>query len=360
MILIRSAGPSFSSYCKHLVTPMNNHDRQFLRAASVIHDHVCRNGPLPGTLHLPEYAWAQIQRLKRQVALAHDRGWHMAASSLAAELADKCREFQCQLESAFRDLSARNVPRQRPSVSAVYQDLLALRREFGEVEIDIETRELAVTTDTIELEGIVLGEFQIRLAWTKIGQGSQPYRVVALDPHPAARRDDVTHPHVQDERLCEGDGRAAIAAALIDGRFYEFYLLVDRLLHNYGRGSGYVELDCWHGVPCTDCGATLSEDDRYYCHACDSILCESCSPSCQGCDNSFCSGCLRQCDACGDDFCSNCLDSCIACRKRFCENCREGSLCKSCYEELYPEEPQNDTSDNSPGEANCLAGQANE
>ena len=131
-----------------------------------------------------------------------------------------------------------------------------MRQEFGEVEIDLKAHELAVTTETIELEGVVLGEFQIRLTWTEIGHGSQPYRVVALDPHPAARRDDVTHPHVQDERLCEGEGRSAIAAALAEGRLYEFFLLVDQLLHNYGRGSGFVEMDDWEGVPCSDCGAS--------------------------------------------------------------------------------------------------------
>ena len=339
---------------------MNKIDRQLLRAAIAIHDHACRIGPLPGAIHLPEYAWAQIQRLKRQIALARDRGWHSAAGALAADLANVCQSFQRQLETSFRDVAVRNTPRLRPSVSAVYQDLLALRQEFGAVEIDLKAHELAVTTDTIELEGVLLGEFQIRLTWTEIGRGSQPYRVVALDPHPPARRDDVTHPHVQDERLCEGEGRSGIAAALAECRLYEFYLLVDQLLHNYGRGSAYVEMADWEGVPCSDCGATLSDGDRYYCHACDSTLCESCSPCCQGCDNSFCSGCLRQCAACGYEFCSNCLNSCTVCHKRFCENCREGSMCKSCYEELYPEEPQDDATCNSPGETTGLAGQASE
>jgi hypothetical protein len=207
------------------------------------------------TIYLPDYTWAQIQRLKRQITLAQERGWHAAASLLAIDLADTCRDFHRRLETAFRGMDARNVPRLQPTVSAIYRDLLALRQEFGEVEIDLAAREVAVTTDTIELEGVSLGDFQIRLTWSEIGHGSQPYRVVALDPHPPARRDDVTHPHVQDEKLCEGEGRPAIAAALAESRFYDFFLLVDQLLHNYGRGSAYVELDQWNGVPCSDCGA---------------------------------------------------------------------------------------------------------
>ena len=123
------------------------------------------------------------------------------------------------------------------SVSAIYLDLRALESEFEEVEIDLKTHELVVTTDAIELDGVLLGEFQIRLTWTDIGDSSPPYRVVALDPHPSARRDDVTHPHVQDEQLCEGEGRTAIAAALADSRFHDFFLLVNRLLHTYGRGT---------------------------------------------------------------------------------------------------------------------------
>ena len=355
---IRPAGPFFAQTIS--VISMNKSDKELLRAAIAIHDHAHRQGPLPGTIHLPEYAWAQIQRLRRQINVAQERGWHLAASSLAAELAETCRSFHRQLETAFHDLPTRDLPRLRPNVSAIYQDLLALRNEFDEVEIDLKAHELTVTTDTIELEGVLLGNFQIRLDWTQTGLVSQPYRVVALDPHPASRRDDVTHPHVQDERLCEGDGRPAIAAALAEGRFYEFFLLVDQLLHNYGRGSAFVELEDWEGVPCSDCGTSLSDDERYYCHGCDSTLCESCSPSCQGCENTFCCGCLRECAACGYDFCSNCLESCTVCRKRVCESCREGRMCKSCYQELYPEESQDDLSDDFPGETACLAGQASE
>ena len=222
---------------------MNKTDKELLRAAIAIHDQAHRQGPLPDTIQLPEYAWAQIQRLKRQINMAQERGWHLAARSLTVELANSCRSFHRQLETAFRRLPTESMPALRPTVSAVYQDLLALRNEFDDVEIDPKAHELAVTTDTIELDGVLLGDFQIRLDWSQIGLVSQPYRVVALDPHPASRRDDVTHPHVQDERLCEGDGRAAIAAALAEGRFYEFFLLVNQLLHNYGHGSAFVELD---------------------------------------------------------------------------------------------------------------------
>ena len=90
---------------------MNKIDRQLLRTAIAIHDHACRTGPLLGAIHLPEYAWAQIQRLKRQISLAQDRGWHSAASVLAADLADTCQNLQRQLETSFRDAAVPNLPR---------------------------------------------------------------------------------------------------------------------------------------------------------------------------------------------------------------------------------------------------------
>jgi hypothetical protein len=192
------------------------------------------------------------------------------------------------------------------------------------------------------LEDVHLGNFEIRLDWGDLGR-HQPYRVVALDPHPAARREDVTHPHVQEGSLCEGEGSLAIRAALAECRLHDFFLLVSQLLHTYGRGSAYVELDNWFGVPCDDCGDSLDEDERYYCHRCEATLCGNCSVSCQGCDDSYCSGCISTCAACDSDYCTACLDTCPVCKKRFCENClEEGGLCRSCHEEKRNEEEKKD------------------
>ena len=108
--------------------------------------------------------------------------------------------------------------------------------EFEAVDIDLGEHELSVTTDRIVLEGINLGSFKIRLDWHLLGFSSA-YRVMALDPNPAAKNEDITHPHVQDGNLCEGEGRSAVQAALEECRLYDFFLLVSRLLHTYGRGK---------------------------------------------------------------------------------------------------------------------------
>jgi len=218
-------------------------DRKLFRTAVVIQEQSQRQRPVPETVYLPEYSWNHLQQLKHRIARARERGWHLAAQSLFSDLADACRDLRRDLENSLRELASRTKLRLPVNASAICQDLRALESEFGEVKIDFKTHELAVTTDTIELDGVFLGAFEIRLDWNRIHQSAQPYRVVALDPHPSARRDDVTHPHVQDEQLCEGEGRVAIAAALAESRFHDFFLLVNQVLHTYGRGSAYVELD---------------------------------------------------------------------------------------------------------------------
>ena len=336
---------------------MSKLDKRLFRAAMAIHGQLSRQEPLPEAVYLPDYYWETASTLRRRIARARERGWHLAAQNLLGELADTCRHLQRATETATRGIAQHTLPRLPVSASAIYLDLVALQREFGGVDINLKQQELTVTTETIELEGILLGEFEIRLHWDRIGQGPQPYRIVALDPHPAARRDDVTHPHVQEELLCEGDGRPAIAAALSQSRLNDFFVLVNQILHTYGRGSAYVETDAWYGIPCDDCGASINEDDRYYCNACDSTLCESCSPSCQGCSNTYCSSCLRQCAACECDYCSSCLEVCPICRKRFCADCRQEGMCMTCYEKTHEEEPENDSFDDSPSEEVSLAGE---
>ena len=252
-------------------------------------------------------------------------------------MADELDNFRSHLETAVRTLQSDRPERHVSSVSDLYRDILALREEFEEVEIDLGEHQLSVTTDRIVLEDIHLGRFDIRLNWRRLGSSST-YRVVALDPNPASKCDDITHPHVQDERLCEGEGHIAIRGALAEGRLYDFFLLVSQVLDTYGQGSAYVELANWTGSPCEDCGSSVGEDDSYYCRHCDRTLCSDCSVSCQGCNESCCSGCLQQCAGCGLEYCSSCLATCPVCRKRFCEDCREAGLCQSCHKKKQEED----------------------
>ena len=58
-----------------------------------------------------------------------------------------------------------------------------------------------------------LGPFKIVLDWSDLS-ATKPDQVIALEPNGAAGDDDVTHPHVHDRTLCEGEGRVPIRNAL--------------------------------------------------------------------------------------------------------------------------------------------------
>jgi hypothetical protein len=319
-----------------------------LRAAVLIHEQLAGRSFQANSLYLPEHSWNHIQRVRRHIQKAHTRGWFRAVEVLGNDLANALRSFQHEVENVVHTLATHTQSRTPVSPSDIYRDILAIGREFDGVGVNFPLHELVVTTDDIELEHIYLGRFDIRLDWQRLGESSA-YRVVALDPHPAAKSEDITHPHVQDEQLCEGEGRAAIRAALLECRLYDFFLLVSQLLHTYGRGSAYVELNNWSGVPCDDCGTSTAEGDRCYCNHCDSVLCDSCASTCEGCDATHCSECLGRCVGCGCSYCAACLATCPVCHKHFCENCREGRLCNSCFEKQHNEEkdddePHNDSS----------------
>ena len=250
---------------------MNPTNKPAIRAATCIHAQLTENPRHDRRICLPEYSWNNIQQLRRQIDLARGRGWHRAAARLTEELAyplDNCRR---ELDNACRLLQSNPTERRVSSVSDIYRDIAALDDEFEDVEINLAENTLSVTTDDIVLGDMRFGRFVIRLEWQRLGE-TQPYRVVALDPNPSAKRDDVTHPHVQDEQLCEGEGRAAVQAALAEGRFHDFFLLVSQTLQTYARGSAFVELDDWNGIPCDQCGSLVDDDSRYSCDRCGDTL----------------------------------------------------------------------------------------
>ncbi len=320
-------------------------NERFVEAAIVLHERLVGKRQVVNAICLPAYAWENILKTHRQIETARKRNWQGAARRLCEDLSIELSDCRRQLDELCRKLDdTGRSSDHHVSASDIYRDLVALEDEVESLEVDLNAKVISVTTEAIELDDVYLGPFEIRLEWQLLGQSHQPYRVVALDPHPAAKSDEITHPHVQDERLCEGDGRPAIAAALAAGRLFDFFVLVSQVLHTYGRGSAYCELDNWSGEPCSDCGSYVDEDERYYCHRCDAVLCDGCSHSCQGCDESYCSGCLAQCTVCGYEFCSSCLENCRDCHKRVCDDCREAGRCRRCHQEQQ-EENEHDASE---------------
>lgn len=287
---------------------------------------------------LPEWEWNLVRAAHTRWQAAYIRGWWAAASLSQERLVAELEGLAKQLRNRTTYLQALQ-RREPPSLRDLYADLLTLAEEFADLKLDGPV--VSVTTEPIALEGIELGAFRIGLDLDRL-DGDMPYSIEALEPNPAASNEETTHPHVHGSRLCPGEGRAAINAALADGRLLDFFVLVDRVLHHYARGSAYVELSNWFGMPCHDCDCTVGENEGTSCYGCEERLCGDCYLVCGGCSECFCAGCMERCGRCEEYTCSGCLIRCDRCRRDVCESCREGELCETCREELLEEEEEHE------------------
>lgn len=285
---------------------------------------------------LPEEDWRELRRLAARRAAARFRGWRSAEVRARGEFLHDLERFSRRLHDWVGELR-RGERRRLPSATLLYEELAATEREFGGLEVD--GAAVCVTTAAVVLEGMPLGPFRIRLDVDRVGRDA-PFTVTALEPNPAASSDEITHPHVNGERLCVGEGRGAIAAALAEGRLTDFFLIVDRILHTYAEGAAYVELNRWRGVPCRDCADVMDADDAYGCRGCDESLCGDCLVGCADCGDGYCSGCIDRCAECEQSCCGRCLTACLRCRGRRCESCLEENVCTTCREDLEDAEQQ--------------------
>jgi hypothetical protein len=301
--------------------------KQLWRAAELIHTQASQWQLANGRVALPTDNWCEFSQLQRRRQRAIQSGWNRAARSLLAESVTTANALRLEFDELCRQL--RQQPLAPPSMAEIYRDLVSLRQEFEDVMVDFEEQELCVKTAPIIFNHLDLGDFEIRLKWTRINEPCS-YRVVALNPSPARSNSDVTHPHISNEQLCEGDGRAAVRAALAGLRLSDFFLLVGRLLATYAQGRAYVELDEWRGEPCHGCGCGVDSDDRSYCQRCDETFCNDCIESCSFCDESHCSDCLEVCAHCDLRLCSSCLDACSVCGTNLCSDCLTQERCAEC------------------------------
>ena len=265
----------------------------------------------------------QIVSIHHRLTLCRQHHLSLARTKVYEELADLLRLLPGIVEqlSPLIPQNSDILP-----VAELVKELEHLEDEFPQWRYDPKAGELIVVTEPITLEEMNFGPFEIRLAIDHLGEGGGrarhgSYKVVALEPRPASSNEAVTHPHVSDEQLCEGDATTPLRAALAEGRIGDFFILVKCVLETYNSASPYVALDQWEGYSCHECGSTTSEDDTYYCEGCDHDYCSECTSYCRCCDNSRCGSCLENCPSCGKRICSECLLTCDECESRCCKSC---------------------------------------
>ena len=323
---------------------MSSIQRRLLRAACRIRTGYLAAQQQPRPLELPHDAWRELETAYRLGSEACRRGWEIASRRKRDSFISALDWLESQLR-AQRAALDRSAPA-LPTLRLIYEELTAIEGEFPAVEWA--EGELLITTEPVTLEGIKFGPFQIGLQLNRLSD-EMPFSVTALEPNPAASCSDTVHPHVNSRKLCAGHGRAAISAALADGRLYDFAVVVNQILHTYGEGSAYVELRDWDGVRCHDCDSTVADEDTCTCSHCDERVCGDCLNSCGSCGDGYCGGCIDRCARCEEFSCSGCLTPCDRCRRYVCSSCREDELCETCREDLEAED-ELETSDESADE----------
>ncbi len=284
-----------------------------------------------------------LQALDRKLGLCDAHEWDAAAAKLMDAAEWVFRDLASRIDAVVRAIAT--CDNDVPLVGEIYQELRQTEAEFDELRHEDEENLLFVSTDRIELEGVDLGEFEIQLQLPKLAkpQIHAAYRVVALDPHPAASNESVTHPHVSDQQLCPGDAAAAIQAALGGGRISDFFMLVRSVLLQYSPASPFVPLEKWYGTTCYDCGTVMESGEAFFCQSCEHECCGECSSYCSRCDETACLGCLDTCSLCGDSVCPPCIADCPDCHTQLCQTCLDEGLCP-CNQE--PEEIEDDQEEN--------------
>lgn len=224
-----------------------------------------------------------------------------------------------------------------PALRSVFDELEQISNDLAEPEYDGSNNTISVTTNPVRLDGMYLGPFRIQLDLQKMPEiynNQRCYCIIALDPHPAATDEGITHPHVSHEQLCEGEGAAAIRNALENGRLFDFFSIITSILNTYNPESPYVSLDNWDGLPCYDCGYVISEGNAYFCQYCEHDYCEECSTICVCCNETVCLGCMQKCSSCGEYACPYCICECGECGKPCCTGCIEDGICQECKQEM--------------------------
>lgn len=294
----------------------------------------------------PVDAWRRIENSAKRYELAERFGWPTAERRTRRDIVSAIQTLRAELGMLELRINKSESFKPIPSLRDVYHDLIALEHEFVEVEIDLRQSSLSAVTDEIVLDGLFLGAFEINLFWKEIhSDQSGRYCVVARDPNPPDSNDEVHHPHVLNSTLCEGDGHQPIQNALAEGRLLDFFFIVRNILRSYNPDSAYVSLSEWNGLPCSDCGASACEDERYCCERCECTVCRECYRPCSDCNDALCNDCTTMCSVCDDEICKRCTQHCELCSLPLCDNClNESNHCEKCHEKkVETEAKQADT-----------------
>ena len=320
--------------------------KQEIRLANMIRDQLA-------SAHDPLDQMSHIADVMRQFLTAHRKLVKCRTHGLLGareRIAQRATSLACQLLPAISQMPVAPTP--VPAIGDTIDELRQLNEEFGGWEYAAPNKTLWVTTEAIELHNVYLGPFEIQLKIRWLGESTDAAcAIVATDANPATGNDNVTHPHVNNERLCAGDASVPIRDALEAGRICDFFMLIRSVLRHYNPESPYVRLEDWTARECCECGYTVTGDAGFHCAACRHQYCDDCWNCCSNCDTSLCPECISSCPSCDEPVCPDCLETCEECKEDCCGSCLEDDLCPKCRKEKDHENQ---------GQEEAIASQADE
>ena len=305
--------------------------RDYFRLACLLQQELMRLHKREVAFDVPCWEFERCQLLRRKLRKARSKNFSLAAARVADDLERALYGASQHLTTLAATSRKYSISARIPTLKELYGEVRGLFTEFDAVDYDLKRRQIIVTTEPIELEYVYLGEFEVRLDLNELGK-AHPYEIIAKDPHTAAADESPPHPHVRNNRLCEGDGAVPIRRALESGRLADFFQIVTQILHTYNSGSAYAQLEDWSGEQCSDCGLNVAPDDIGSCAKCDSSVCDECLSTCASCDKQVCGGCSSNCHECGQTLCEKCVDSCEDCEEKICPSCLTNRKCKTCHD----------------------------
>ena len=309
--------------------------RLWIRAAAKIREQYLSHATVfPNVNSPPVDQWTRVMRLARLLLKAQQHHCPTAFQRCLEQYKQSVARMSHELTACYNELTNIKRPPVIPSLRDLTDELSSLPDEFEDTRIDWSEQEIVVRTPPVILREVNLGEFEIRLRWSELGD-PQPYRVISLSQ---TGTDDVHHPHVQGDTLCEGEGKIPITQALAEGRLGDFFLLVQQILQTYNSGSAYVPLDRWWNSTCADCDDSMSQEESRPCSICEHQICEYCRRNCTACGDHLCSSCADTCETCHDTFCRSCLANCESCGECYCRPCLSDKTCSHCLEESMENE----------------------
>ena len=272
----------------------------------------------------------RIDQQRSRLSLVESRLWKVAETKAREDYQRQLRQLRDQVESELRDDDSIAVS---VAECELFRDLFVLSDEFVNPAFSKKEMRLSIVSKDIELDGLLLGAFRVELHLDSLSAPRPYYEVIAVDANHASSNDCVTHPHVQDNRLCEGDAQPAIKLALKQGRLLDFFQLVEHVLGTYTPSSAYVTIREWDGMTCGNCGQTADPDECYQCAGCESSICDGCVCRCGDCEDCFCGNCDQPCSGCLESVCKSCIRECCDCDEQLCSDClTENEWCTNCEE----------------------------